>query len=77
MTDPTTNGYRRLACAVIRHAVLDAQSANGRASEARRWLESDPFCHFLLDSLDIAPEAVTAWLRDLPEVAQLALPLWE
>jgi len=68
------DGWRRLACAVIRRACLDAQSANGVATEARAWLLADPFAGFLLDSLDIAPELVATWATGLEPVAQPALP---
>jgi hypothetical protein len=71
----TEANWRRLAAAIVKRAVLDARSGNGAAAEARRWLASDPRAGCLLDAMDISQERVTAWVSELPPVAQSALPL--
>lgn len=77
MSDPTAHQWRRLAAAVLRRAVLDARSDNGTAAEARRWLPGDPFCLYLLDAVDLDRQTVAAWVSELPELAQPALPfIW-
>ena len=67
------DAWRRLACAILKRAVLDARSKNGVASEARRWLEGDPLAGFLLDSIDLDRRVVVAWLAGLPALAQAPL----
>ena len=65
--------YRRLAAAVIRRAVLDAKRQDERAIEARAWLAGD--AGDFLDALDILPERVARWVRELTPPAQLSLEL--
>ena len=72
-TDAQALAYRRLAAAILKRAVLDAQSSNGRAAAARRWLLSDPWAGDLLDNLGLDRQRALAWVGNLPEVAQLAL----
>ena len=74
-TDAQALAYRRLAAAIIRRAVLDARSGNGRAASARRWLVSSPWCTDLLDALDIDRGAALAWVRELPNLVQLPFDL--
>ena len=73
--DAQVLAYRRLAAAILRRAVLDAQSSNGRAAAARRWLLSEPWAGDLLDSLGLDKRRVLVWVGELPEVAQPALDL--
>jgi hypothetical protein len=65
--------YRRLACAILARAVLDAQSGNGHAAEARLWLEHGPLADFLLDGLGYDREKVRQWVQGLEPVEQPAL----
>jgi len=75
MHSPTeTTGYRRLAAAVLRQAVRDAQSDNGTATEARAWLAESSGCADLCDLIGLDRGAVAAWVDGLPPVRQPALP---
>lgn len=67
--------YRRLAAAIVRRAVLDAQSANGQAAAARCWLLTSPWCGDLLDYLSLDRRRALAWVDGLPDLAQPALEL--
>jgi hypothetical protein len=67
--------YRRLAVAILRRAVLDAQSSNGRAAAARWWLLSDPWAGDLLDGLGLDKRRVLAWVGELEPLQQLSFEL--
>jgi hypothetical protein len=75
--DAETLAYRRLACAILEQAILDARdSCPEMAARARHWLISSPWAADLLTW--VAPDLaidVMAWVRDLPEVVQLPLDL--
>jgi hypothetical protein len=57
--------YRRLACAILVRAVLDARSGNGSSAEARAWLEHDPLAGDLLDGLGLNRHCVRRWVQGL------------
>jgi hypothetical protein len=64
---------RRLAAAILKRAVLDARSSNGRAAHARRWLVGDD-AGLLFDALGLHPDRVAGWLEELAPAAQDVLP---
>jgi hypothetical protein len=74
-TDAQVWAYRRLAVAILRRAVLDAQSSNGRAAAARRWLLSDPWAGDLLEGLGLDKRRVLAWVGELEPLQQLSFEL--
>jgi len=62
--------YRRLAAAILRRAVLDAERDDG--AEARAWLVGEvSFAGMLLDGLEISRDVVREWVRELPQVQNL------
>ena len=73
--DPILGTYRRLACAIIRRAALDARGGNGHSAEARQWLVSSPWAGDLLDGLDFDRRRVLAWVDGLDPLVQPALDL--
>jgi hypothetical protein len=73
MTDVITFAYRRLACAILYRAVLDARSGNGQAAWARRWLARDPWAGDLLDALGYDRRVVRQWVQELKPLEQPAL----
>lgn len=76
MTDPTSQAWRRLGCAVIWRAWLDAKSGNGQSSDARLFLESDGAA-WLLGLLELPPALAQAIAGELPPACwvQLAMEL--
>jgi hypothetical protein len=72
-----SNPWRNLAAAIIHRAVLDAQSSNGRAAAAQRWLLSDPWAGDLLEALEVDRRQVASWVDSLEPLAQLALGFLE
>ncbi len=71
--DVETVIYRRLACAIVARAALDARNGNGHSAEARAWLERNPLAGFLLDGLGYDWQRVRRWVGKLEPLEQPAL----
>jgi hypothetical protein len=68
-----TDPERSLTGAVIRRAIRDAQSRNGRAASARRWLLESDDAAMWLSALGIDREGVVEWVQSLEPPRQPAL----
>jgi len=68
---------RRLAAAIVLQAVRDAIEGGDPdlAAPARRWLAGEGVD--LVESLDIPPERVAAWLERQPALPYEQLPLFD
>ena len=70
--DPETYGHRRLACAIVARAALDAKSSNpALAHPARAWLVEDGMD--LAEAVGLDPDRVMAWVDGLGPMQQAVL----
>jgi hypothetical protein len=70
-----TQNYRQLAAAILKRAVLDAQSTNGRAASARCWLETSEWCAYLVEALELDVRKMRRWVGELEPDKQLFFDL--
>ena len=73
MVEYDDQACRRLAAAIVKRAVLDAENGNGYSAGARLWLRSSDWCAYLLDGLDLKHKLVMAWVNELGPIPQAAL----
>lgn len=64
-----TQGWRRLACAILIQAVKDAREGNGHSQDARRFL-AGPGARRLAVLLDLDAGGLAHALANLPDLQQ-------